>query len=155
MIERILGKQQAYDIMCAAIVSETMPEKQASAFVDGLEKEAFSPLKFIKGLFNVGAWPILATAKSIPHLVVAGAGSGALIGAAYNSLSNRVQEEDPEERTNNKLEAMYEMKARELEDAKWMTRVRALRDELKRGKLSNEDYEAKFNELVGALAEKE
>lgn len=153
MLERIIGAEAAGDIMFAGMLSGMQNEKQAESAIESLEKQAFNPIEFIKGLWNAGA----AALSMYPKAVVAGLGTGAVAGAAYNTIKNRMASDDPQARLNNRIEALYVNKKRELDDAKWMSRIRSIRDDLKRGykKMPAEEYEAKYNELVSALKEKE
>ena len=71
-------------------------------------------------------------------------------------LKENVASDDPKAELNAKIEAMYKGRQKELEDAKWMAKVRGLRDELKRSykKMTTDEYTTKYNELVAALDER-
>lgn len=151
MLERIIGAEAAGDIMFAGMLSGMQTEKQAENALS-MEKAAFSPVNFIKALWSTG----VAGLSLFPKAIMAGLGTGAATGAAYNIIKNRLTDDDPQTKLNNKLEAMYSNKKRELEDAKWMDRIRGMRDDLARNhkKMSQEEYEAKYNALVSALDER-
>lgn len=166
MVEEILGKQVADDIYNASRITALMTEKQAEEVAALIEKDAFSLKDLVTALKTVGKGTVAAgtgvldlikaAPKSIGYLAMAGAGTGALGGAAWNTLSGSMAKEDPREKLNARIESMYAIKKRELEDAKWMDKVRSMRDELKRGykKMSVEEYSKKYNDLVAALDER-
>jgi len=169
MIEHYIGKTAKKDIFMSAMLSGLMNEKQAATFLDGIEKNAqtYDILKGIgsdisSGLGNIasGLKNIWSGAKEVPStlgwLALMGGGSGVLGATAYDAIKERLANEDPEEKFNSDVETYYNMKHRELEDAKWMSRVRAMRDDLKRNykKMTTEEYAAKYKALSDALDEK-
>ncbi len=147
-----------------------MPEKQAESMAYGFEKDAFSWKtlfggidKAIRGGVNMATavpetiwrWGSRgATAAGL--LALAGASTGALGASALDVLNSRITSEDPEERFNNKVEALYANRMSELEDQKWMDRVRSMRDELRRDykRMSTEEYAVKYKALQNALDER-
>lgn len=156
MVEKYLGKEQAEDLFMASMISGMMPEKQAEHLMDGMVKRGFSIGKFLKGLFGVGTGVASLPFKVIPALATSGLATGAVAGGAYHYLKDAITKGDPRENLNLKSESMYVLRKRELEDAKWMDRVRAMRDELKRDykKMSTEEYAAKYQALQDALDER-
>lgn len=90
-------------------------------------------------------------------LAALSAGVGGLGGAAYNIMKDKITGGDaPEESFKDKISAYYDNKSKELEDQKWMARVRAMRDELQRGakKMPADEYAKKYQALSRALDEK-
>lgn len=156
MVEKYLGKDQAEDLFMASMISGLMPEKQAEHVMDGMEKDGFSIGRFLKGLFGVGTGVASLPFKVIPALATSGLATGAVAGGAYHYLKDSLTKEDPKENLNLKAESMYVNRKRELEDARWMNRVRAMRDELKREykKMSPEEYTSRYNALIDALDER-
>lgn len=166
MVEKILGKEHTNDIFFASMLTGLMTEKKANEIIPEMEKDAFSVAKFLAGLNTAGrltaagASGLFRAAAAVPsgivNLVAAGAGTGALAGGVYNTLKDSLQHEDPKTKMNRKIEAMFKNRKRELEDAKWMDRVRAMRDELKRSykKMTPEEYRQKYDALVAALDER-
>ena len=169
MVEKYLGDEQASDIFLSAMLSRLMTEKQASDFVEGMEKYSKDGSvlggmgKFFgglgKGFKNVVGGGI-DIAKFLPSAIgwtaALGAGSGVLGASAYDIIKERTSHEDPEAQLNEDIEAMYNSKSREKNDSKWMARVRRMRDELRRGykKMSVDEYTKKYNELLDALDER-
>lgn len=166
MVDKILGKEQAEDIFFASMLTGIMTEKKAHEILPEMEKDAFGVSELIAGLKTLGrltaagASGIIGTAAAVPkgimHLVAAGAGTGALAGSVYNTLKDSLQKEDPKTKMNRKIEAMFKNRKRELDDAKWMDRVRSMRDDLKRSykKMTPEEYRQKYDALVAALDER-
>lgn len=166
MVDKILGKENADDIFFASMLTGLITEKKANEIIHEMEKDAFSVAKFLAGLKTAGRTAlagasglvdaVTAVPKGIMNLVAAGAGTGALAGGAYNILKDSLQQEDPKTKMNRKIEAMFKNRKRELEDAKWMDRVRLMRDELKRSykKMTPEEYRQKYDALVAALDER-
>ena len=167
MVEQYLGRETADDIFFSAMLSGLIPQKQASDMIQSFQKEAavnWSAIKKAIGSIGSGiagglgyAW---GAAKSIPpalgYTALGGAASGALGATVYDILKERVSQEDPETKFNSEIERLYAYKKREIEDAKWMSRVRAMRDELKRGykKMTTDEYTTKYNALMDALNER-
>lgn len=173
MVEKYLGKERADDIFMSAMLTGMMPEKQAEAMAAGFEKDAFSWKMLTNGLKDVGkaASGAVKAVTAVPEaawkwggrgvsaaglLALLGASTGVVGSTAFDVLKERVTQEDPEEKFNSDIEAIYNNRMRELEDQKWMTRVRAMRDELRRGykKMSTEEYAAKYQALQDALDER-
>ena len=168
MIGEILGKETADDIMIASIMTGLMTEKQASSLLGSIEKSAQKGDKLsLLGLANgLGSGFLNLVGKGlhagtqIPAglgwLAVGGATTGILGASAYDAIKERLAKEDPEAKFNQDVEALYSDKNREIEDARWMARVRSMRDELVKGykKMSPEEYSAKYNALIEALDEK-
>lgn len=159
MVEQYLGKETADDIFFASMLSGLIPEKVACELSVGMQKDAgvFDGIKKIVGAVGGGA---LEAFKHAPAIIsgtaLGGAAAGALGATVYDILKERVSHEDPEAELNDNLERLYAYKNREMEDARWMDRVRALRDELKRGykKMTTEEYAQKYNALMDALNER-
>ena len=172
MIEDYLGEEQARDIFVSSMLANLMTEKQAEAFVCGIEKSAqrgggggtLSGIgKLLGGLGNLakdtGNVAMSAFEKIPPGLgwlMALGAGTGVLGSTAYDVIKERTSHEDPEAKMNEEIEAMYNAKTREREDANWMARVRRIRDELRRGmkKMPTKEYATKYRQLMDALDEK-
>lgn len=174
MVEKILGEQQTKDIYFSAMLTGLLNEKQAAELSECLEKEAqagaatsFNLWKFLLGAGKAIGSAAIGGAKetasalskvpgSLGTLALLGSGTGILGATAYDILKENVSSDDPKAELNAKLEAMYNNRKKELEDAKWMAKVRRMRDELKRGykKMTSEEYESKYNELMEALDER-
>lgn len=174
MVEKILGEQQTKDIYFSAMLTGMLNEKQAAELSEYLDKEAaagaepsFNLLKFLIGSGKAIGSAAIGGAKetanalakipgAVGKLALLGAGTGVLGATTYDILKENVSSDDPEAELNAKIEAMYNNRRKELEDAKWMAKVRGMRDELKRGykKMTSEEYESKYNELMEALDER-
>ena len=167
MVEKILGEQQTQDIYFSAMLTGLLNEKQAAELYNCIEKNAainFAKiLGVLKGLGSAAVGGAKETANALVKipgaagkLALLGAGTGVLGATAYDILKENVSGDDPKAELNAKIEAMYNNRKKELEDAKWMEKVRGMRDELKRGykKMTSEEYESKYNELVKALNER-
>lgn len=168
MVEKILGKEQTSDIFFASMLTGLLNEKQAAELSERLEKEAkFDWAKFLLGSGKAIGSAVVGGAKetasalagvpgAVGKLALLGAGTGILGATAYDILKENVASDDPKAELNAKLEAMYHGRQKELEDAKWMAKVRGMRDELKRGykKMTTDEYAAKYNELMEALDER-
>ena len=155
MIERYLGKERAEDLFIASMLTGTMSDKEASEMKRELVKKA-DFWDFTKSV----AGGIGGLAKEIPpallNTMLLGAGTGALGATAYDVIKERVSHEDPEAKFNSEIEGIYRGRKAELDDAKWMERVRDMRDNLKRNykKMTNDEYRKKYQELINALDEK-
>jgi hypothetical protein len=168
MVEKILGEQQTKDIFFSAMLTGLLNEKQAAEIAEGLEKNAqagkkFNWLKLLGGIGNTiigGAKDIGSALMKAPDaaskIALLGAGTGVLSATAYDILKDNVSSDDPKTELNAKIEAMYNNRKKELEDAKWMAKVRGMRDELKRDykKMTSEEYESKYNKLLESLDER-
>lgn len=154
MVEEILGKQAARDIFFSSMLTGLLSEKQAS---DIMEKDAGSAVKDIMDIVGGGFGFLGKTIKSIPPALgwtaLLGASTGGLGAMAYDALKERVTHEDPEAKHHADIEAFYTGKNRELEDARWMARVRAKRDRLRREgkKMDSDTYEKEYNSLLAEL----
>lgn len=165
MVEKYLG-ECAEDIFQAAMITGMMNEKQAEEVASSLEKQAQSgtdPYSVLKNLLSgtgsilSGAWNTIKEAPpAVGKLALLGLGSGIVGATAYDVVKDKVSREDPKAELNAKMEAIYRGKTRELEDAKWMDRVRAMRDDLRRNykKMTTEEYAEKYKALVDALDER-
>lgn len=166
MVEKYLGKEQADSIYMSAMITGLMTEKQAGDLCDKLEKRSSVP-EMLKDIFSNAYKGIVtpvkdlyatgfAGLKGLGLLATLGAGAGVLGSSAYDVIKERISEEDPETKFNNEVEAVYNNRKRELEDQKWMSKVRSMRDELRRGykKMSTEEYAAKYQKLQDALDER-
>lgn len=162
MVEQYLGRETADDIFFSAMLSGMITEKQASDLAEGIHKSAqvVDALKKAIGALGTIGSGALTTVKSIPPVLggaaLGGAATGALGATVYDILKERVSQEDPEAKFNSDIEHLYTHKKREVEDARWMDRVRAMRDELKRGykKMPTEEYASKYKALMDALNER-
>lgn len=162
MVEQYLGKEAADNIFFTSMLSGLIPEKQACELAVGIQKGAqvMDALKKAIGALGTVGSGALTTVKSIPQILagtaLGGAATGALGATVYDILKERVSQEDPEAKFNSDIEHLYTHKKREIEDARWMSRVRALRDELKRGykKMTTEEYATKYKALTDALNER-
>ena len=162
MVEQYLGREMADDIFFSAMLSGMIPEKQASDLAEGIQKGAqvMDALKNALGAIGKGFGYAADAAKTIPPVLggtaIGGAATGVLGATVYDILKERVSQEDPEAKFNSDIEHLYTHKKREIEDAKWMSRVRAMRDELKRGykKMTTEEYTTKYKALMDALNER-
>ena len=167
MVEQYLGRETADDIFFSAMLSGLLPQKQASNLIQSFQKEAAVDWGAVtKAIGSIGKeitgglGHVWGAAKSIPtalgYTALGGAASGVLGATVYDILKERVSQEDPEAKFNSDIEHLYAHKKREAEDAKWMSRVRAMRDELKRGykKMTTEEYTTKYKALMDALNER-
>jgi hypothetical protein len=171
MIDKILGKETAEDIFYSGMITGLLTEKQACDILSEMEKgAAFSWAKLLASLpggvktlgsgLMGGAKEVAGVVSKTPglaaKLALIGAGTGVIGATAYDILKENVTNDDPKAELNAKIEAMYRNKRRELDDSKWMTRVREMRDELKRGykKMTTEEYAQKYNALMEALDER-
>lgn len=160
MIEKILGKRITDDIYFSSFLTGLMTEKQADCVIRKMEKKSFDVMKFLGGLYNGTVGAAKSTISAIPPTIgwtaALGGATGVLGATAYDVLKERLSSEDPETKFSNEVEAMYTNKKRELDDAKWMSRVLAMRDELRRGhkKMTAKEYRKKYDELIGALEER-
>jgi len=146
-------------LLFRAGVRDALMEKTAK-----VDLKSFS--EFLKVLKNAGgvlvspvpaAWGLTKeTVNLLKALSVYGAGAGTVGSVAWNLIKDRMQRESPETEFNRKVEAMYAGRARELEDAKWMDRVRGMRDDLARNykKMPSDEYEKRYGELMDALDER-
>ena len=162
MVKKYLG-EYADDIFCAAMLTRMMNEKQAEEAVSCLEKEAAGAYEVFKGIlggvgnFLSGAGDVVTkTPAALGKLALVGLGTGLVGASAYDVIKDKVTRDDPKAELNAKIEAMYRGKTRELEDAKWMDKVRAMRDDLRRNykKMTTEEYAEKYKALVDALDER-
>ena len=161
MVEEIIGKRSAEDIFFSAMLSGMVTEKKASDLFVSLEKRGGSDLlawlKGIGGALMSGGGMVVDTAKAIPPALgwtaLLGASAGGLGAMGYDALKERVTEEDPEAKFNAEIEALYAGKNRELDDAKWMARMRKKRDRLKREwkKMDPQTYAKEYASLVSDL----
>ena len=160
MVEKIIGKRQADDIFFSAFLTGLMTEKQADCVIRKMEKRSFDVMKFLGGLYKGTVGAAKSTISAIPPTIgwtaALGGATGVLGATAYDVLKERLSGEDPETKFSNEVEAMYANKKRELDDARWMDRVRGMRDELKRGykKMTPKEYRKKYDELMEALDER-
>ena len=139
MVNEILGKEAAATIMELG-KADCLMEKSA---------------KGIPVLDQI--WEALKGYAALnKSMITYGGLAGIATGAGYNIIKDSLQAESPEAAKNRKVEAIYSHKARELEDADWMTRVRGMRDELARGyrKMPAKEYAEKYNALLAALDER-
>lgn len=162
MIDEILGAQTAKDIFFSSMLASLMTEKQAADFVQFMEKRSEGGL--MEGIGNVLGGIGGAAAKVLRDVPSAllwtgalGAGSGVLGATAYDVVKERLTQDEPEEKMNEKIESIFRRKKREQEDAQWMDRVRAMRDELKRGykRMTAKEYKSKYRALLKELGERE
>lgn len=139
MTENCLSEEEAKAIFMEGAKS-AMPEKQAQLG------------DIASGIWNAAK----GSAGLIRDLGIYGALGGVLTGAGYNIIKDRVTAPSPEDEFNHKVEQIVANHKRELEDAKWMDRVRGMRDELSRNykKMAPEEYAKKYNALVSALDER-
>lgn len=139
MTKNCLSEEEAKAIFMDGAKS-AMPEKQAQIG------------DVLGGLWNAAK----GSAGLIRDLGIYGALGGALTGAGYNIIKDRITAPSPEDEFNHKVERIVTNHKRELEDAKWMDRVRGMRDELARNykKMTPEEYAKKYNALVAALDER-
>lgn len=126
-----------------------MTAGMADGLSSGIEKEAFGVTdakELVTTPIELALW-----------LGGLGLASGTANGILYNITKNRMTAEsaEKEEEINKKL-SLYNAKNRELEDAKWMGKVRSKRDNLVRNmkKMTPEEYEAAYNEISNALNER-
>jgi hypothetical protein len=159
MVEQILGKRQAEDIFFSSMLTGLLNEKQASEIMEKSAK-SLDVIKYLTGLVGSGLGMVKDTVKATPPALgwtaLLGASAGGLGAMGYDAIKERVSQDDPEAKFNTDIEALYSGKRRELEDARWMARVRAKRDKLKReGKKMDPDaYEKAYNSLVAELDSK-
>ena len=162
MISEILGKDVYDDIYHAAVVAGLVSEKKAEEIVAEAEKTAgvTDYLKMMSGGIKNIVGGGVDVVKAIPSVLgwtaLLGAGTGVLGAHAYDVVKEQVTHEDPEAKFNADVEALYENKRKELEDAQWLSKVRSMRDELRRGykKRPTTEYSRKYKALVDALDER-
>ena len=167
MVEKYLSEQEAEDIFYSAMLTGLLTEKQAEEFCGDMEKDAalgWDTAKKVLGLLGSGMVNLGGEAKdlvkespsALAYLALTGAGAGALGATAYDMLKENVTNMDPQEKLNAKLESIYRGKKKELESANWMTKVRSMRDDLKRNykKMSTEEYAKAYKALEDALDER-
>ena len=134
-----------------------LSEEEAKAiFMEGA-KSAMPEKRAQLGDIASGIWDAAkGSAGLIRDFGIYGALAGVLSGAGYNIIKDRVTAPSPEDEFNNKVRQIVENRRRELEDSKWMERVRGMRDELSRNyrKMTPEEYSKKYNALVAALDER-
>lgn len=165
MIRDHIGNS-ADDIFLASMLSGLLEEGAIEKSAQGGNpwqygiKELFQTLGMAGGMAkNVGSGALDIIGK-IPSVLgstaLIGAGTGALGAVGYDAIKDMVSTQDPEEKLNIELESLYKAKTKEVEDAKWLARVRGMRDELRRNykKMSKAEYTKKYNELVSALDER-
>lgn len=95
--------------------------------------------------------------KSYLWLIPAGAGVGALAGAlGHGAMQTLSGADDPEEDFYDEQASIFDNRTKELDDASWMQKVRAMRADLKRNghKMSDSEYRVKYNALKDALSER-
>jgi len=143
MTEGFLSKEEAKAIFMEGAKS-AMSEKQAD-ILDSVGKLGTGAVDVLKG-----------GAGLMRDFGIYGALAGVLSGAGYNIIKDRITAPSPEDEFNNKVKQIVENRRRELEDSKWMERVRGMRDELSRNyrKMTPEEYSEKYNALVAALDER-
>lgn len=139
-MESVLSKEQQERAFAAGVAS-VLGEKQAGTLTD-LASGAKNIVKGVAGLPK--------------DLMLYGALAGGAVGVGGQMLTEHLTEESPEEELNRTLEAMYAAKRKELDDAKWMSKVRAMRSDLMANhkKMSVEEYAEKYNALIDALNER-
>jgi hypothetical protein len=133
--------KEEYDKAFAAGFKAAVAEKQAGVLED----------------IAKGGRDILTGIAGLPKdIMMYGAAAGLATGVGGQMLVDQLTRESPEEELNRTLESMYDARRKELSDAKWMTRVRAMRADLMTNhkKMSVEEYTAKYNALVDALKER-
>ena len=139
--------------MSEECLSKELAETMFMAGVESVMSKKASPVSDIgNGFAALGR----GGASLLKDLGIYGVMTGALSGAGYNLIKDRMQETSPKDEFNRKVQAMIASRKRELEDAKWMERVRGMRDELRRNykKMTPEEYSKKYNDLVSALDER-
>lgn len=150
MSESCLTKEQSAECFKAGFLS-WFAEKRAQHGV------ALAPyIKDIGGLLK-GMWSGGKELLNAAGTAVAmGAGSGVLGALATDVIKELLTREDPKAKLSGELEKLYASKSRETEDSRWMARVRAMRDELRRGykKMTVAEYTDKYNNLIKALDER-
>lgn len=165
MVEKYLGADVADDIFRSAFIVGTMTEKQACDAIESMEKGAqiLDSIKAvtggIKNLVSAGKGTLdlgKDIAKTVAAVGLLGVGTGVLGSTAWDAVKERLSQDDPEAKFNTDVEALYHNRKRELEDQKWMNRVRAMRDDLRRNykKMSTEEYAEKYRKLQDALDER-
>lgn len=169
MVERYLTKEQSDALFAAGASSVLQKKAQAAAAAAGAAKGLglLGVLKMIKdgtlgfvssghSALKTGITDAGEALNLLAKLAIGGAGLGIAGGVGYNLAKTRMSQNSPEEEMNRKIEAMYKNKSRELADAKWMDKVRSMRDELKRGykKMTTEEYTKKYIALMDALNER-
>lgn len=98
-----------------------------------------------------------AVKDSLLSALLFGGGVGALAGAGAYAINKRLAGYGSEEEDyNDRIAAMYENKTKEIADSEWLTRVKALREDLRNGykKMTTEEYAKKYQELIDALDER-
>lgn len=170
MVEEILGYRQAKDIFFSAMLTGMMTEKQASDIFGDMEKSAQNGggkgagllgwAKLIGGMLTGGFDAAGSVAKEVPsallNTALLGASVGGLGAMGYDTIKERLSDEDPETKHHAKLESMYAAKRTEENDSRWMAKVRAKRDNLLRNykKMPTEEYAKAYKDLMEELDKK-
>ena len=163
MVEKYIGEKAARDIFRSAMMEGLKAgyslEKSAQSRLDWLNfarNIIGDTAKTSRSVFGDVASAFSSIPSAIGIIAGLGAGTGALGAYAYDAMKNRVSAEDPEAKFNQDIEILYGQRRKELEDARWMSKVRTMRNELKRGykKMSADEYRSKYNALVKALNER-
>lgn len=132
-------------------------EEYDKAFASGFKSVIAEKQAGILGDIAHGGKSVLTGLAGLPKdLMLYGSMAGLATGIGGQMLADQLTQESPEEELNRTLESMYSAKRKELEDSKWMSRVRAMRADLmaNRKKMSVEEYTIKYNALIDALNER-
>ena len=157
MIEKYLDKNEIRDALGQGMVCGIIEKNAQQNGGGGTLGRIFSS---IVGLGPKALDALVSTGKAIPQglgwTMLTGAGAGVLGASGYDVIKEMVSKEDPEAKFNQDVESIYKLKTKELDDAKWMTRVRSLRDRLirDRNKLTTKEYAKLYKELSDALDER-
>lgn len=125
-------------------------------FLLGLESRVGKGLHSLWGLSGDAAKAVSKTPGFLLSLMGLGAATGVTGAVSYDVIKERLSREDPQTKFNAEIEAMYNLKGREIEDSKWMAGIRAKRDRLLRDhkKMSTEEYAKEYHELEDMLNER-
>lgn len=150
MSESCLTKEQSAECFKAGFASWFAEKRAGSGFILAPYVKDIAGL--LKGVWS-GGKELLNAAGTATAM---GAGTGVLGALAAEAIKEQLTREDPKAKLSGKLEKLYASKSREVDDSRWMSRVRAMRDELRRGykKMTVAEYTDKYNNLVKALDER-
>lgn len=166
MLDKYLTNDEIRDIFCSAMFAKAIEKRAVSpavgaaggaAAVGGIDKFVDMVSK------GLGKAPELTKdvaelyMKSIPLSAATSLLLGGAAGGLYHIVKEKMTESGDEQiSANNKLQALYNARSAELEDQKWMSKVRKMRDDLKKNmkNMTADEYEAQYNALSEALDER-
>lgn len=145
-----LTKEQSEECFRAGFMSMLNEKVAAGGFAIAPYLKDFAS---IGGSLVNGAKNLWGAAKDS---MILGGSTGVLGALGYDVIKEQLTQDDPKVKLRDDIKAIYARKAKELEDSKWMERVRGMRDELVRGykKMTLDEYREKYDALIKALDER-